>query len=483
MARVAVTPHAWEVDIPVDLMSELEGHLFPGDGDEHGAVLLAGVAETRRGTRLLIREVLRARDGIDYVPGKRGYRMLTAAFVTKAITKSAADRCAYLAVHCHPGNDAVRFSEDDLASHERGYPALLDLAEGRPVGALVFARNAAAGDIWTADGARRDLSVLRVVGRPMRYLFPLSPTYTGADSAYDRQARLFGDRGQALLAGQKVGVLGAGGAGSLIVQYLARLGVGHIVVVDPERIDLSNVPRVIGSRRRDARPWLTARGRPEWIQQLGRVLSKKKTAVAARVAREANRHIRVDSVEGDVADGHVARRLIDCDHLFLAADTMRARLVFNAIVHQYLIPGTQVGAKVTVDSSTGDIVDVFSVSRPVLPHSGCLWCNGLISSARLQEEALTASERREQQYVAETTIVAPSVITLNAVACAHAVDDYLFSVTGMLKPGSTDGYRRFVPRDADFFVDEPRRDPFCSECGRGASARGARGDGHPLPTR
>ena len=40
---------------------------------------------------------------------------------------------------------------------------------------------------------------------------------------------------------------------------------------------------------------------------------------------------------------------MDCDYLFLAADTMRARLLFNAIVHQYLVPGVQVGAKVHED--------------------------------------------------------------------------------------------------------------------------------------
>jgi hypothetical protein len=48
-------------------------------------------------------------------------------------------------VHNHGGDDAVGFSNDDLASHERGYPALLDiLADDRPVGALVVAPRAVA---------------------------------------------------------------------------------------------------------------------------------------------------------------------------------------------------------------------------------------------------------------------------------------------------------------------------------------------------
>jgi len=110
----------------------------------------------------------------------------------------------------------------------------------------------------------------------------------------------------------------------------------------------------------------------------------------------------------------VARRFADCDYLFLAADTNQARLVWNALVHQYLIPGHQVGVKVPVDPETGEVGEVFAVSRSVTPSSGCLWCNGLISSEGLQREAATASERRAQRYVDEPKVVAPSVITLNA---------------------------------------------------------------------
>jgi hypothetical protein len=83
------------------------------------------------------------------------------------------------------------------------------------------------------------------------------------------------------------------------------------------------------------------------------------------VARQANRDVIVDKIAGDIADDSVAQRFADCDFLFLAANSMRACLVFNALVHQYIIPGAQIGAKVAVDRETGEILDVFSVYRPV----------------------------------------------------------------------------------------------------------------------
>jgi ThiF family len=474
----------WSLRIPADLMDTLTAHLFPGDNDEHGAIIAAGMVQSPRGVRLLAREVTLAQDGVDYVPGKRGYRMLTANFVTENILRCNSDRLVYLAVHCHQGGNPVMFSGTDLASHERGYPALLDLADGLPIGALVFAPDAVAGDLWLPGGERVELDRADVTGRPLRILRAGKPSrMAAADPAYDRQARLFGDRGQDILRDQKVGVIGAGGAGSLIVEYLARLGVGHLVVADPDRLELSNVPRIVGSARRDARPWLTSGDRPAWMRRLGAQLAYRKTHIAARVAGQANNRIIVEKVNGDVADDSVAQRFTDCDFLFLAADSMRARLVFNALVHQYLIPGAQVGAKVTVDKTTGEILDVFSVYRPVVPGIGCLWCNGLISPSRLQEEALTETERHRQHYIEESTIHAPSVITLNAVASAHAVDDYLFSVTGLLACGTTNAYRRFLPREADFMLDEPRRDPDCTECGNGTKGRLGAGSKLRLPTR
>lgn len=472
----------WTLVFAQDSYNELHGHLFPGDGDEHGAVVGAVTHDTARGRRLLVKRVWLAQDGVDYVPGERGYRMLTPTFVRDRILDCDEQGLAYLAVHCHGGTNAVGFSGDDMRSHERGYPALRSLNPGRVVGGLVFATAAVAGDLWLPDGGRAELDGAVVVGRPVVRLLPARPAHpvvTGA--AYNRQTRLFGDRGQHLLAAQKVAIIGAGGAGSLLVEYLARLGVGHLVVIDPDRIALTNVPRVVGSRLRDALPWLTAGARPDWLSRLAEHLVAPKIRIARRVAVAANPRITFTGRRASVVDADVADLLLDCDHLFLAADSMQARLLFNAVVHQFLIPGSQVGAKVTTSKDTGEVLDVFSVYRPVLPGHGCLWCNGLIDTTRLQEEAQEAEQVKRQRYVDDPDVVAPSVITLNAVAAAHAANDYLFSVTGLLEPGTPSDYLRWLPRQTNFSLDRPRRDVTCPECSN--DGRLASGPGRRLPTR
>src|SRR5215831_3054643 len=104
----------------------LHGHLFPGDGDEHGAALLCGIADGAW-TRLLVKDLILARDGIDYVSGTRGYRHLTGEFVTAQARRARDERLTYLAVHNHRGTTSVQFSGPDMASHERGYPTLLQV--------------------------------------------------------------------------------------------------------------------------------------------------------------------------------------------------------------------------------------------------------------------------------------------------------------------------------------------------------------------
>jgi adenylyltransferase/sulfurtransferase len=62
---------------------------------------------------------------------------------------------------------------------------------------------------------------------------------------YSRQIRLkeIGVAGQAKLAAARVLIVGAGGLGSPVLQYLAGAGVGHLGVMDPDTLDASNLHR------------------------------------------------------------------------------------------------------------------------------------------------------------------------------------------------------------------------------------------------
>lgn len=470
-------PSPWTLVMDEWLYTDLVSHLFPGDLDEHGAVIAAGLAESSRGTRLLARELHKARDGIDFVPGRWGYRMLTPQFVSEKIRYCRDEGLIYLAVHNHGGSDSVEFSGPDNQSHERGYPALLDISGG-PVGALVFAENAIAGDLWTPDRARRSIKESIVVGRNITRLYPKPPPRPPkADHTFDRQARWFGDRGQHLLGRLKVGVIGAGGVGLPVVSMLARIGVGEIVSIDPERVEPTNLPRLPESRRLDAMMPLR---RFEGLHLVADRLSTRKVRLARRVARRANPKVTFVDIAESVIEPRAARALTDCDFIFLAADQHLARMLFNVITHQFLVPGIQLGTRIDVDPDTGDVHEIRSNLRLILPRHGCLRCGGLIDATKIQDEAIGKAERDRNRYVEE--VPEPSVITLNTRLAAEGVTDFMLMMGGLSHEKAPLDYLLYRPRLR-------RHEPVqglgsklgCKDCGTDSRSRRARGDRRTLP--
>lgn len=72
-----------------------------------------------------------------------------------------------------------------------------------------------------------------------------TPASMGARPDYSRQLSLkeIGPAGQATLAKSRVLIVGAGGLGSPVLQYLAGAGVGHLGIVDADTLDASNLHR------------------------------------------------------------------------------------------------------------------------------------------------------------------------------------------------------------------------------------------------
>jgi hypothetical protein len=438
----------------------LHDHLFPGDDDEHGAVLLAAISHNNGQLTLLVREVHLAVDGVDYVEGKVGYRALHPRFIHRLITRARDEKLAYLAVHNHFSDRQVSFSQVDLDSHDLGYPALLQISRGMPVGALVFGRRSVAADLWLSKTAKMGIHDAVIVGRTIQRLTP-SPKGDPADLSmvHERQVRMFGKKGQAELSECKVAILGLGGIGSLVTEYLARLGVAHFILVDNDIVEESNLSRIVGASAADA------------------LKKVKKVKIARRLILEANKQAKVKCIADDIAKGSIARKLTECDYIFLAADSMRARLVFNALVHQYLIPGVQLGSKIR-SGRDGSLEDVMSANRPVRPGHGCLWCNQLIDTTALAKEAKTDEERKTQEYGVEEPN--PSVISLNAISAAHAVNDFLMDYLCLRANDAPIYYEHFHCLSQKRDIVQPRQDEDCSECSY-QGLRFGRGDSVDLP--
>lgn len=442
---------------------QLRQHLLRDDCDEYGALLLAGYRQSQAGNILYVREVHLLGEN-DFPAGIHGYKQFAASALARIGNRAAQEKLALVSVHSHPSaGDRNSLSGDDLRAHERVFPHLLDITDSPVVAGLAFGQSSVAGEFWFTNGARHPLDRVRVVGPNLEFLYPEPPLVGTSSTRFDRQVRLFGDAGQARLRALHVAVVGAGGGGSILIEQLAHLGVGQITAIDHDVVKEHNLSRIMGATEADARA------------------GSKKIDVARRMATSIDPAVAFEGVDGDIRDVDVATKLFDADWVFLATDTAHARLVANAIAQSYMIPMVQIGAKVETRRD-GEIEQIYTAVRPVLPGHGCLACAGLIDPMALQRESASSEERANQNYLGTADVIDPSVTTLNAAAASGALNAMLMSVVG-LASDELMSHRITLTREGSVLTLRPEQDDSCRWCGTTPGSRFARADASLLPCR
>lgn len=128
---------------------------------------------------------------------------------------------------------------------------------------------------------------------------------------YARQIVLpeLGGTGQARLARASVAVVGAGGIGSPAIQYLAAAGIGRLVLIDDDRVELSNLQRQTIFAAADE-------GTP------------KVAAAAAAVAR-LNPHVAVDPRPVRLDAANASAVLAGADAILDGSDSFATRLAVS----------------------------------------------------------------------------------------------------------------------------------------------------------
>lgn len=180
----------------------------------------------------------------------------------------------------------------------------------------------------------------------------------------DRQSFL-GPNSEHMLRECTVGLVGLGGGGAHVVQQLAHLGVGGFVLVDPDRIDLTNTNRLLGGTLADAEADIL------------------KVAIAERVIRGVQPGARVVAVP----DTWLAAMddLKVCDVIVGAVDSYKERDQLERFARRHLIPYIDIGMDVHKLGKNG-----FLISGQVImsmPGGPCLRCCGLVTEERLTLEA------------------------------------------------------------------------------------------------
>ena len=144
-----------------------------------------------------------------------------------------------------------------------------------------------------------------------------------SDAELDRYARHIvlrevGGAGQAKLKAATVAVVGAGGIGSPAIQYLAAAGVGRLVLIDDDIVDLSNLQRQ------------TLFGDVD--------IGAPKVAAAALATTRINRHITLDLHAQRLTAENAVALLSGADVVLDGTDSFATRLAVADAAHALRIP-------------------------------------------------------------------------------------------------------------------------------------------------
>jgi adenylyltransferase/sulfurtransferase len=159
---------------------------------------------------------------------------------------------------------------------------------------------------------------------------------------YHRQSLLpgFGERGQRQLLESTALILGCGALGTVSANMLARAGVGHLVIVDRDFIDLTNLQRQVLFDEQDLADDLP------------------KAVAAKRKIAAINSQVKITAIVDDINHGNIERFAQGADILVDGLDNFETRYLANDLAVKNGLPYIYGGA-----------VGTSGMAYAILPHS------------------------------------------------------------------------------------------------------------------
>lgn len=398
------------VVIPQYLLEEIQS--ITNYPKETAGVMLVSVVETPNGnTRLLVRCIRwvkesaysrREWDGLTIQP--EGY--------VHALAEAETISAACIWVHTHTGQGVSPRPSNYDHIVDREIADLFRLRSGSPYyGTLIFSANASelvfTGHLQREGSEAVQIERIWQIGNRWRLVRSYDSPESQLSPIFDRNVRAFGAAVQQTLGDLTIGVVGCGGTGSVVAEQLVRLGVRHLILVDPDKLSESNLTRVYGSAVSDV-------GKPK-VHILKQHL--------VRIAPD----LRCETVQSMVMLETTARNLIECDVVFGCTDDNAGRLVLSRLSAYLFIPVIDCGVLLSSDAS--DILTGIDGRVTVLSlGQACLLCRNRIDLARAGAELLTPEERvrrEDEGYAPALAQTEPAVVAFTTLTSATAVSELL----------------------------------------------------------
>ncbi|GEK44222.1 ThiF family adenylyltransferase [Acinetobacter johnsonii] len=401
-------------------LDDLKHHLFPGDGLEASAIVLASCNKIKDQIIFLVQDILlvphsECKRTVDYLtwPGK---------YIEEAIEKGEENNLSIFLMHSHPSG-FNHFSTADDESDQRVIPCIFAAYNQLHGSIIVTPDGKLTGRFYDKNLSHQYIDKFLIVGQDIALITPQSSSKVMPFSADMTES----------LKNFKVGVIGASGTGSIVIENLARLGVGHLVLIDDDVIEYKNLNRILNSTIQDAEN------------------QKSKVKVLADVINQYRSDVVLTALDSKIGTQQAILEVATCDVLFSCVDTVSARMYVDLVGEYFLLPVFDIGVTIPTGSKDGKpfITEVCARLDYIQPHRSSLKDRKVYTPDSLRAEYLkeTSPDIYEKQlkegYFKGVHEEAPSVISLNMLAASFCINEFI-ARTFLFRQENNSNYARTV---------------------------------------
>lgn len=390
---------------------QLRKHLLPIDGKEAVALALCGERAGSETHCLTVRKVILIPHDECTVRDWDRITWLTTR-LHEALEEAMKFNLSLLKIHSHPKgypqfSDTDDFSDKDLFSCVYGWlaPPLVHasaimLGDGRIIGRSVG-----------PDGEFAPISLVSVAGDDLHFWYA-DETPTQIFEFARRHTQLFGQGTTDRLQKLSIGVVGCSGTGSVVVEQLARLGVGRLVLVDPDIVEEKNLNRIVNATREDARQ------------------GTLKVRVQERAIAAMDLGTKVLALPENICTPQAIRAIAECDVVFGCMDGAEGRHILNRLAAFYQLPYFDVGVRLEADGD-GGISQVCGSVNYLQPEGSSLLSRKLITIDDVNAQAMKRTnpaeytKRLKEKYISGVVVDRPAVVSVNTHYASLAVGEFL----------------------------------------------------------
>lgn len=389
----------------------LKEHLYPGDGKEAVAIALCGRQKTENQTRLLIHELILIPYEECSIREPDLLRWSTQKIIPY-IEKASRKGWAVLKIHSHP-TGYQSFSKTDNHSDNELFESIFGWMEDEEphASAVMLPNGEIFGRIFESNLNYIPFDKINVVGDDLLFWFKDKNNVINEFEL--RTAQTFGEGTTNILNRLKIGIVGCSGTGSPLIEQLVRLGVGELVLVDPDVIEKKNLNRIVNSTMNDA------------------LNGNYKVDVLKKAIEKIGIGTRVSTFRENIYDSkELLNELSSCDIVFGCMDSVDGRHLLNQLTTFYLIAYFDLGIKIISDKK-GGIDQIMGTIHYLKPGGSSLRTRGVYNEEELRAASMYRTniqnyeEQRKSGYIVDVNVESPAVISINTQISAIAVNEFL----------------------------------------------------------